>query len=117
MADKVQQLPNSQRPNTVAVVRTVNGQYYISKNKGGVYNENISQVLDQLGNANQFNRQCAEVNALSRALNRGANLGGATISIANVRGINNTSGVHGTYKIPCNVCNPLLEYFNITDIH
>ena len=117
LADKVQQLPNSQRPNTVATVRTIDGKYYIGKNKGGVLNDTIDQTLNQLGNVNQFNRQCAEVNALSRALNKGANLEGATISIANVRGINNASGIHGTYKPPCNVCDPLLEIFKITDIH
>ncbi len=73
--------------------------------------------MDNLENSNQFNRQCAEVNALSRALNKGADLNGATISIANVRGINNKSGLHGTYKKPCNVCQPLLDFLGIEDIH
>ena len=72
--------------------------------------------MNELRNVNDFNRQCAEVNAVSRALKNSANLEGATISIAHVRGVNNKSGVHGTYKQPCNVCQPLLDYLNITDI-
>ena len=116
-ADKVRGLSNSNRPNTVAVVRTADGQYYAGYNKAEIYNESVQNVLDNLGNSNQFNRQCAEVNALSRALNSGADLNDATISIANVRGINNKSGIHGTYKEPCNVCQPLLEFFGIEDIH
>ena len=116
-ADKVRGLSNSKRPNTVAVVRTSDGKYYIGYNKAGIYNETIQNVLDNLDNSNEYNRQCAEVNALSRALNKGADLNGATISIANVRGKNNKSGVHGTYKAPCDVCGPLLNFYKIKDIH
>ena len=108
---------NEKRPNTVAVVRTSDGKYYIGYNKAGIYNETIQNVLDNLDNSNEYNRQCAEVNALSRALNKGADLNGATISIANVRGKNNKSGVHGTYKAPCDVCGPLLNFYKIKDIH
>ena len=46
-------LSNSKRPNTVAVVRTADGKYYAGYN-------------------NLYNRQCAEVNAISRAFNDGA---------------------------------------------
>ena len=117
LADKVRELSNSKRPNTVAVIRTADGQYYVGYNRAEIYNESVQSVLDNLGNSNQFNRQCAEINALSRALNNGADLNNATISIANVRGINNKSGVHGTYKEPCNVCQPLLDFLGIEDIH
>ena len=58
---------------------------------------------------NEFDAQCAEVNAISRARNKGINLTGATISVANVRGRNSTSGVHGIDKVPCSVCNHLLR--------
>ena len=85
LADKLRGLSNSKRPNTVAVIRTVDGKYYVGYNKAGIYNSNIQKVLDYLGNSNLYNRQCAEVNAISRAFNDGADLRGATISIANVR--------------------------------
>lgn len=113
LADKVQGLSNSKRPNTVAVVRTADGRYYIGYNKAGVNNAEVQSIMDSLGNTNIFNRQCAEVNAISRAINKGANLDGATISVANVRSVGNYSGLHGTSKPPCEVCQPLLDYFGI----
>ncbi len=116
-ADKLRGLSNSKRPNTVAVVRTANGKYYVGYNKAGIHNNNIQKVLDYLGNNNLYNRQCAEVNAISRAFNDGADLKGATISIANIRKTNEVSGVHGTYKAPCDVCQPLIDFFEIEDIH
>ncbi|MBQ8018453.1 MAG: hypothetical protein IJ258_10185 [Methanobrevibacter sp.] len=112
-ADKVQGLPNSERPNTVAVVRTSDGRYYIGYNKAGVNNGEVQAIMDSLGNSNMYNRQCAEVNAISRAINKGANLEGATISVANVRSVGNYSGLHGTPKIPCDVCQPLLDFYGI----
>lgn len=39
------------------------------------------------------------------------------ISIANVRKASDVSGVHGTYKAPCDVCQPLIDFFGIEDIH
>ena len=116
LADKLRGLSNSKRPNTVAVVRTADGKYYAGYNKAGIYNGNIQKVLDYLGNNNLYNRQCAEVNAISRAFNDGADLKGATISIANVRKASDVSGVHGTYKAPCDVCQPLIDFFGIEDI-
>ena len=71
-ADKLRGLSNSKRPNTVAVVRTADGKYYVGYNRAGIYNNNIQKVLDYLGNKNLYNRQCAEVNAISRAFNDGA---------------------------------------------
>ena len=113
LADKVRRLPNSKRPNTVAVVRTADGRYYIGYNKAGVNNAEVQNILDSLENTNIFNRQCAEVNAISRAINDGANLDGETISVANVRSVGNYSGLHGTSKPPCDVCQPLLDYYGI----
>ena len=112
-ADKVQGLPNSERPNTVAVVRTSDGRYYIGYNKAGVNNGEVQAIMDSLGNSNMYNRQCAEVNAISRAINKGANLEVATISVANVRSVGNYSGLHGTPKKPGDVCQPLLDFYGI----
>ena len=39
------------------------------------------------------------------------------ISIANVRKASDVSGVHGTYKAPCDVCQPLIDFLGIEDIH
>ena len=116
-ADKLRGLSNSKRPNTVAVVRTADGKYYVGYNKAGIYNNNIQKVLDYLGNKNLYNRQCAEVNAISRAFNDRADLRGATISVANVRKASDVSGVHGTYKPPCDVCQPLIDFFGIEVIN
>ncbi len=33
-----------------------------------------------------------------------------------VRKASDMSGVHGTYKAPCDVCQPLLDFFGIEDI-
>ena len=39
------------------------------------------------------------------------------ISIANDRKASDVSGVHGTYKAPCDVCQPLIDFLGIEDIH
>ena len=116
LADKLRGLSNSKRPNTVAVIRTSDAKYYVGYNKAGIYNQDVQDVLDYLGNSNLYERQCAEVNAISRAYNKGANLNGATISIASVRKASDISGTHGMYKAPCNVCQPLIDFLNIKDI-
>jgi hypothetical protein len=112
LADKAQNLPASQRPNTVAVIKTQDGRIIVGRNQGGVVNQGVQNVLDDIL-ANQFNRQCAEVNAVSRAQNKGVNLSGAEISVSNVRGPSSTTGVHGTPKPPCNVCEPLLDNYGV----
>lgn len=115
-ADKLRTLPNSRRPNTVAVVRTADGRYYAGYNKAGIDNHNIQITLDYLGNENKYRRQCAEVNAISRAFNAGEDLSGSTISVANVRKASDISGIHGSYREPCGVCQPLIDFFGIKDI-
>jgi len=112
VADKFRGSPASKRPNTVATIRTKDGKYIIGRNSGGVLNDKVQEALDIVG-INEFEGQCAEVNALSRAMNKRIDLDGATISVSNVRGINSTNGVHGTFKKPCSTCEPLLEYFKI----
>ena len=112
VADKFRSLSASKRPNTVATIKTKDGKYIIGRNSGGVINGDVQNALDIVG-INEFEGQCAEVNALARAMNKGIDLDGATISVSNVRGINSTNGVHGTFKKPCSTCEPLLEYFKI----
>jgi RHS repeat-associated protein len=113
LADKLQSLSNSKRPNTVAVIRTQDGRYIVGRNSGGVMNENVSGILDDLGNVNMYNKKCAEVNAISRAMNKGVDLEGATISVSHVTNATNKSGLHGLAKAPCDVCQPLLDYLKI----
>jgi RHS repeat-associated protein len=113
LADKVRNYASSKKINTVAVIRTQNGRYVVGRNSGGVTNLEVQNALENIG-VNEFQGQCAEVNAISRALNKGVNLEGATISISNVRGPNSTNGLHGTFKQPCSTCDVLIELFNLT---
>lgn len=112
LADKVQNLPSAQRPNTVAVIQTADGRYIVGRNSGGVINSEVQSALNEIG-VNAFQGNCAEVNALSRAINKGVDLEGASISVSNVRGPLSTSGVHGTPKPPCSTCEPLINFFNL----
>lgn len=105
-------MSSAERPNTVAAIRTKDGRYVIGRNSGGVTNPEVKAALEKVG-INEFKGECAEVNAISRALNKNVDLDGATISIANVRGINSINGLHGTFKAPCSTCNPLIEFFKL----
>lgn len=80
----------------------------VGRNQGGVQNSTIQNALDNAP-SNCFAGQCAEINALSRALNKGRSLDGATISVSNVRGPASTTGIHGTPKTPCTACDSVLE--------
>jgi len=110
-ADEVRDLPSSKRPNTVAVIEIRGGQIIYGYNSEGVYNKSIQDILNALGNKNDFDRQCAEINAISKASNMKLDLRGASISVANVRGPSSTNGVHGTHKPPCNVLSGLNRLF------
>ncbi|WP_110955878.1 YwqJ-related putative deaminase [Anaerosinus massiliensis] len=116
LADKVQNLPARQRPNTVAVLKTRDGQIIVGRNQGGVINNRVQQVLKDIP-PNEFNGECAEVNVISRALNKKLNLNGAEITVANVRGAASTTGMHGTSKAPCNVCKQLLNNFGVKNVN
>ena len=111
-ADKMRSLPSSQRPNTVAVIRTQDGKYIVGKNSGGITNHKMTDALKRVG-MNEFQGECAEVNAIARGLNKNINLEKATISIANVLGNGSVTNVHGQFKRPCSTCDDLLEYFKI----
>lgn len=107
---------NRRHINHVAVIRTENGRFFVGVNRGGVINEAVSNALAEInarGITNDFGGECAEVNAVARALNHGADLEGASISVSNVRGPNSTSGLCGTFDEPCNVCQALLDMFGI----
>ncbi len=108
LADKAQSISASERPNTVAVIKHQNGTTTIGRNQGGVQNANVQNAVSQAPQ-NAFNGQCAEVNALARAQNKGRSLEGAEISVSNVRGPNSVSGVHGTPKSPCETCTDVLN--------
>lgn len=112
MADRAQGLPSAQRPNTVAVIKHKNGTYTVGRNQGGVQNATVQDALNKAPQ-NNFGGQCAEINAVSRALNKGRSLEGAEISISNVRGPNSSTGIHGTPKAPCETCVSVLDQLNI----
>lgn len=79
---------------------------------GGVINAQTQIDLAEIG-MNEFHRECAEVNAISRARTADANLKGAKISVANVRGKGSTTGIHATSKTPCTTCGPLIKKANL----
>jgi RHS repeat-associated protein len=112
LADRAQGLPSAQRPNTVAVITHSNGTMTVGRNQGGVVNAVVQGALERAPQ-NCFDGQCAEINALSRALNEGRSLDGATVSVANVRGAGSTSGIHGTPKTPCSACESVLQQLGV----
>jgi len=75
--------------------------------------QNAIEQINERGIINEYNGECAEVNALSRALNHGADLEGSDISVAYVRGSGSTSGLSGSFHEPCEVCSNLLDMFGI----
>ena len=112
LADRAQNLPASARPNTVAVIETTDGKIFVGRNQGGVVNQQTITEATEVG-MNQYHAQCAEINAISRAKNAGANIDGAKISVANVRGKGSTTNVHGTNKKPCSTCEGVINKNNI----
>ncbi|WP_281986973.1 DUF6443 domain-containing protein [Aquimarina aggregata] len=113
LADKAQKLSAKNRPNTVAVLETKDGRMVVGRNQGNTQNAQTQADIESVG-INEFCGECAEVNAVARAKNKGYDVEGAKISVSNVRGENSTTGVHGTNKAPCSTCSGLLEKNNIT---
>ncbi|KVP96186.1 hypothetical protein WL02_10175 [Burkholderia ubonensis] len=64
LADKAQSLQASQRPNTVAVIVSKDGRVVIGRNQGGVTNPEVQGALKDIP-PNEFDAQCAEVNAIA----------------------------------------------------
>ncbi|GEM_PF-5636404 len=118
MADKLSNLPKNQRLNSATVIRTKSGKYIVSTNKTKNLNTEVSKVLDDLGNVNNFNRGYGEVSAISRGFDKGSQseLAGADIYTAYVRGPNSTTELNGAYHSPCDVCGPLLDFFKMNQI-
>jgi RHS repeat-associated protein len=112
LADRVQGLPSSEHPNTVAVIKTKDGRIIAGRNQGNVHNKEIEKELKNIP-PNDYSGECAEVNAISRALNKGAELEGATITVSYVRGKASSSGLHGKSRDPCCVCANLLTKYDI----
>ena len=56
---------------------------------------------------------CAEAVCLSKALNDGADLEGATISVVN---LGDKFGAHGGWKDFCVSCNPMVRDFGLTPV-
>lgn len=112
LADKAQRQPSKQRPNTVAVIRHKDGTITVGRNRGGVQNDVVDSALGEV-ETNCFDGQCAEINALARALNKQRSLEGATIDVRNVRGAAGISGKHGTVKEPCSVCADVLKRLGV----
>jgi len=106
-------LPSRIRPNKVSVIETYDGKNYVGINQGGTYSDPVQKALDSLGNSNAYDRQCAEIDAISQAVNDGADLFGAKISTAEIRGLGSNTGKHGTAANPCNVCGPLIKHYGI----
>lgn len=89
------------------MIEHADGKITVGRNKGGVINDSIQFQLKDFPNC--FNGQCAEVNALSRSLDKGRSLEGAKISVSEVWGKANKRGMHGAAKQPCDTCLGLLN--------
>ena len=96
--------------NTVAVIRTADGKYIWAYNSEGVTNTSVNKMLSQI-KLSKFAGQCAEINAIAKAYNMNIDLNGASISVANVRGI--TSQNFGSVKAPCNTCQEVIDLLNL----
>lgn len=108
LADKLQRLPSKERPNMVAVIRHADGTYSVGVNQGGYMTPKLQSILDEVG-VNQFGAQCAEVNAVARAMAKGRSLEGASVTISKVRGQLPPVGKHGLFEPPCSTCSPMLK--------
>ena len=112
LANRAQNLPASSRPNTVAVIRHKDGTITAGRNQGGEFNNEVSSTLKDIPQ-NAYGGECAEVNAIARAKNKGRSLEDAVITVVDVRGKGSTSGRHGKPKCPCDVCGELLKAFGV----
>nr|WP_320200698.1 RHS repeat-associated core domain-containing protein [Agrobacterium sp. rho-13.3]MDX8310232.1 RHS repeat-associated core domain-containing protein [Agrobacterium sp. rho-13.3] len=112
LANRAQNLPASSRPNTVAVIRHKDGTITAGRNQGGQANDEVSNKLKNIPQ-NPYSGECAEVNAIARARNKGRSLEGAVITVVDVRGKGSVSGKHGKPKCPCDVCSELLKAFGV----
>jgi Cytidine and deoxycytidylate deaminase zinc-binding region len=71
-----------------------------------------NQVVEDLARSFPPNRNkcgCAELNAISNAMNKGMDLRGAVIVTIEVRGPESPTGKHGQTKPACSVCAAVIE--------
>jgi RHS repeat-associated protein len=113
LADEVRGMSAATRPNTVAVVETPAGELIPGRNQGNIFNQEMQDFLKTL-EPSDYSGQCAEVNAISEALNRGINLNGAEISVSHVRGLGTQGLKHGAPSPPCPACAAVLKRWGLT---
>ena len=131
LADSYRDLPNSQRPATVAELSTAADSFGGRSGFSGQTHPVVQQILDNIPPAKQATWQgnCAEVDAISQAL-RAAEartgqpittieqarqaLSGSTMQTAKVRPPNSPNAAqNGTPIPPCSSCQPLLDALGI----
>ena len=114
LADSYPRPPGIGDPRTVAVLETRSGGYYPGRSGfSGPPHPAVQEALDTVPRHLQprFFGKCAELQCLSRALEAGDDVAGATISTARVRGLN--SAAHGTPIPPCSACRWVLPKFGV----
>jgi RHS repeat-associated protein len=118
-------------PRTVAVLATQNGPFNGQSGLSGPTHPVVKQLLDNIKSKGLseelFHGQCAEVDAVSKALFEAEErtrqkittvaqarkvLSGSSMQTARVRGPN--SSQHGTWKSPCDSCAPWLQALGIS---
>ena len=112
-ADTFRAYPKKDRPATVAVIMTYNGDVVYGYSQQGIYCGIVQKDLDEIGIAGQYNWQCAEINAISQAVEAELDLVGAVIAVVKVRGLDSTSGDHGVPFTPCEACGPLISRYGM----
>ena len=98
--------------NSVAVLTTSSGKQYVGVNQEGINSWRMRAYL-RFNGTNKFNGQCAEVNAVSKALQDNRSLRNSSISVVYVRGAGSTSGKHGTFHEPCSTCSKMLQHYKV----
>ncbi|MEO1247510.1 MAG: Calx-beta domain-containing protein [Pseudomonadota bacterium] len=107
LADRAQSSRSETGVNTVAVIKHQDGTVTVGRNSGGVNNADVQESVSRAPQS-CFGAQCAEINAISRAKNKGRDTEGATIETRYVRG-NNPDGRHGELRDPCETCEYVIE--------
>ena len=121
LADTVPRPPRRPNPLTVAVMRTPDGALY---GGGSNFRERsgssrtvplrVQQALDNVPEEvrEDFHGHCAEIDAISQAVEEGKRVSGSHIATARVRGFN--SAQHGTPHAPCPSCQHVIDELGVT---
>jgi hypothetical protein len=115
LANAARSLPAAERPSAVAAIATRGGRPYGGGAGIGDINSTVQAILDRLASdiPNPYKNGCAELRCASNALNDGADLNGASITTAMVRGSGSTTGRHGLPIDPCPTCNAVLNQLGL----